>query len=158
SRVAESTGLKKSAVRIRLQSLATQGLVHMNYSTKMKAFYRLRSPIDRREVPELSDEPFLTVQDVLVLFKHFDLKPSLQDLVIATRLPIKVIMREMKYFQKQGIIQILYGSTDAMGTVTGTKSFVLEEPYRSNPDQFLAKEEKLNLELRKVLVKDSLLV
>ncbi|MEL6391731.1 MAG: helix-turn-helix domain-containing protein, partial [Bacteroidota bacterium] len=29
SRVAESTGLKKSAVRIRLQSLATQGLVHM---------------------------------------------------------------------------------------------------------------------------------
>ncbi|MEM8584311.1 MAG: helix-turn-helix domain-containing protein [Bacteroidota bacterium] len=158
NRVAELTGLKKSAVKIRLQSLAHQRLVHMNYSTKMKAFYRLRTPIDQREVPKLSEEPFLTVQDVLVLFKHFDLKPNLQDLVVATRLPIKVIMREMRYFQKEGIIQILYGSTDGMGTSTGTKSFVLEEPYRSNPDQFLAKEERLNLELKEVLVKESLLV
>ncbi|MEM6397128.1 MAG: hypothetical protein AAF741_12335 [Bacteroidota bacterium] len=154
----DKSGLTKYEASARLQNLATQGLLRMSYSAKMKAFYKLRKPFDKRDPPTLSEEPFLTVQDVLTLFKHFDFAPDLQDLVIATRLPVKVIMREMRYFQKEKIIQILYGSTDGMGTATGSKSFVLEEPYRSNPDKFLAKEERLNLELREVLVKDSLLV
>lgn len=152
------TDLTKAEARSRMTSLVTNGLVRMNYTATMKGYYRLVQPLDQRPGPELSKEPFLTVQDILQLFKHYNFNPSLQDLLVATRLPVKVIMREMKYFQKEKIVTMLYSSTDGMGTTYGSRSFVLQEPYRTNPDQFLAREMELNREVKETLVKESLLV
>ena len=154
----DQTKLSKAEARSRMHSLVNNGLVRMSYTSTMKGYYRLMKPLDKRAGPELSEEPFLTVQDILNLFKHYDYNPSLQDLLVATRLPIKVIMREMKYFQKEKIVTILYGATDGMGTAHGVRTLVLQEPYRTNPDKFLARELELNREVKETLVKESLLV
>lgn len=150
-RIVEKTALTKSQVSRRIQHLQYNGLLKYGYSNSLKYYYSLADPIDHRKPPELSQEPFLTVEDILKLFKHFDYKLTLQNLCTATGLPLKIIKRELKYFVKEGIIsEINY--TDGSGMHT-KKTYTLREPYRSNPDQFLEMEKLINPQLEKIYEK-----
>jgi len=66
-----------------------------------------------------------------------------------TGLPIVVIRREMKYFIKEKIVKMLY-AYNSDGTAT-SKTYILEEPYRSEPDIFLKKQEEIDFELEELL-------
>ena len=150
-RMVEKTDLTKSKATRRLQHLQYNGLLKVGYSNSFKYYYSLSSPIDHREAPELSNEPFLTVEDILKLFRHFDYKLTLQNMCTATGLPIKIIKRELKYFVKEKIIsEINY--TDPSG-MNSRKTYTLREPYRSNPDQFLEMENLINPQLEKIYEK-----
>lgn len=146
--VMELTGLTKKQSTQRLQHLQMNQLLRASYTSSFRYYYKLYQPIDHREPPKLSNAPFLTVEDVLLLFKHFNYEFNLQDLVIATGLPLLVIKREMKYFVKEKIIEMLYTSMDAVGTTM--KTYILREPYRSDPDKFLAMEGEINPQLEKI--------
>ena len=75
---------------------------------------------------------------------------------MATGLPLAVIKREMKYFEKQGTVQrLVRANTSGMAM---ERFFVLQDPYRSDPDRFRAKAGVLDLELREILKNDNLIV
>ncbi|MEL6142276.1 MAG: hypothetical protein AAFU67_11720, partial [Bacteroidota bacterium] len=97
----------------------------------------------------------LTVDDLLQLFELYDYKLDAQKLILATGLPLAIIKREMKYFEKEGMIKTLYTSVH-YGAPTA-RQFYLNEPYRSNPQQFLQREKELNAEVEELLRNDSLL-
>jgi len=82
------------------------------------------------------------------LFIHHKHKLTLQQICIDTGLPIVVIKREMKYFIKEKIVKMLH-SYNQNGTMNRT--YILEEPYHSNPDIFLEKQEEINFELEELL-------
>lgn len=147
-RMLAKTNLTKSEVSFRLSYLGFLGLTKTLYTSSFKTLHRLADPIEKREIPELSKKPYLTVEDILKLFKVYDYKLTLQNLCLATGLPLSILKREMKFFEKEKIVEVLTEySADGM---SGKKNWVLREPYRSNPDQFLALEEKMNLELEKI--------
>lgn len=151
ARIVEKTNLTKSQATRRIQHFQYNGLLKYGYSNSLKYYYSLAEPIDHRKAPEMSKEPFLTVEDILKLFRHFDYKLTLQNMCTATGLPIKIIKRELKYFVKEKIIsEINY--TDASGMHT-KKTYTLREPYRSNPDQFLEMENLINPQLEKIYEK-----
>jgi len=148
----EITPLTKQQARFRLIYFQGQGLLKQSHDSRMKAHYSLASPIDERPTPPLSDKPFLTVEDILTLFKHHDHKLTLQKICMSTGLPIVVIKRELKYFTKEKIIKMLY-TYNENGTAT-SKTYILEEPYRSEPDIFLEKQEEIDFELEELLEED----
>lgn len=145
----EVTPLTKKQVRFRLMYFQGQGLVKYSHDTRMKAYYSLTAPIDERPAPPLSDKPFLTVEDILTLFKHHDYQLTLQKICMNTGLPIVVIKRELKYFTKENIVKMLY--TYGADGATTSKTYILEEPYRSNPDIFMEKQEEIDFELEELL-------
>jgi len=145
----EVTPLNKRQLRFRLMYFQGQGLVKYSHDTGMKAYYSLAAPIDERPAPPLSDKPFLTVEDILTLFKHHDHKLTVQKICMDTGLPIVVIKREMKYFTKEKIVKMLY--TYGADGMTTSKTYILEEPYRSDPDIFLEREDEINFELEELL-------
>ncbi|NNE29555.1 MAG: hypothetical protein HKN16_07955 [Saprospiraceae bacterium] len=130
------TGLTSSEVRSRLQFFVLNKVLRTSYTNKLKYYYSLSNPLDKREGPALSDKPFLTVADILTLFKHFDYRMSLQDICMATRLPMQVILREMKYFEKEKVVVLLHTTTN-VHTGETIKDYILQEPYRSNPEKFM---------------------
>jgi len=148
----EVTPLNKRQLRFRLMYFQGQGLVKYSHDTGMKAYYSLAAPIDERPAPPLSDKPFLTVEDILTLFKHHDHKLTVQKICMDTGLPIVVIKREMKYFTKEKIVKMLY--TYGADGMTTSKTYILEEPYRSDPDIFLEKQEEIDFELKELLEED----
>ncbi len=147
-RLMENSDLTKSEAKFRMTYLSYMGFLKTSYNSSYKSVYSLNKKLDRREIPELSNKPFLTVEDILKLFKTYDFQLSLQNMCIATGLPLSVIKKEMKYFEKEKVIESMTEYTaDGM---TGRKFWTLKEPYRSNPDKFLALETKMNLELEKL--------
>lgn len=60
----------------------------------------------------------------------------------------------MKYFQKQKIIQTLSQSSHYGGA--GGKTFVLQEPYRSEPERFLEQQLDLDRQMESILRKEDL--
>jgi len=153
--LAERTGISKNEARMRISSLFNYGLLRISRDKLGKNYYSLAAPLDEREPSGLSPEPFLTVDDILQLFELYDFKLDPQKLILATGLPLSIIKREMKYFEKEGIIKILYTSMH-YGSPTA-RQFYLNEPYRSNPQQFLQREKELNAEVEELLRNDSLL-
>jgi len=151
-RIVEKTNLTKSQAGRRLQFLQYNGLLKYGYSNGLQYYYSLAEAIDHRDAPTLSSEPFLTVEDILTLFKHFDYRLTLQKICIATGLPIQVIKRELKFFEKEKIITSINSYGDPSG-MTMKKTFTLREPYRSNPDAFLQMEKLINPELEKIYEK-----
>ena len=147
--LAEITPLTKKQVRFRMIYFMGQGVVKQSHDAKMSAYYSLAAPIDERPAPPLSDKPFLTVEDILTLFKHHDHKLTLQKICMNTGLPIVVIKREMKYFIKEKIVKMLY-TYNENGSAT-SKTYILEEPYRSDPDIFLEKQDEIDMELEELM-------
>lgn len=145
----EITALTKQQARFRLIYFQGQGVVKQSHDTSMKAHYSLAAPIDERPAPPLSDKPFLTVEDILTLFKHHNHQLTLQKICMNTGLPIVVIKREMKYFIKEKIVKLLYSVGES--GMAQTKTYILEEPYRSEPDIFLERQEEINFELEELL-------
>lgn len=151
----DETGMTKTEASIRLTALHTASIVKASYTSSFKYYYELRKPLIEREVPPLSPEPFLTVNDILNLFQAYEYKLDFQDLIVATGLPLDVIKREMKYFEKEKVVRSLY-TTNSSGTMT-IRRFFLAEPYRSNPTAFLNREKELNAKVKEILREDLLI-
>jgi len=146
--IMERFGLSKFAADGRLSYFLGNGLLRtLHTSNGMKLYYTLTSPIDKPYDIDLSDEPFITVDDILAIFKHFDFRVSLQEICLVSGLPIKVIKEEMKYFEKEKIVKSLI-QTDPQATMH-RMVYMLEEPYKSNPDSFLQLKEA-DLKLRSI--------
>ncbi|PHN07136.1 hypothetical protein [Flavilitoribacter nigricans] len=150
----EHSKMTRSQARVRLNLLREFGVLEPHYAAGFRAYYSLAGPLDERPAPKLSPEPFLTVEDMLTLFKHFDFRITPQQLIMSTGLPVTILRREMKYFQKQGILQSLtpYGQ---IGTAE-SRSYVLMEPYRSNPERFLDQRLDLDRQMESILRKEDL--
>jgi len=156
--LAEQTELTKKEAYTRLLALAQHGITVTSMSQTSKGgkyFFELREPLDEREAPELSPEPFLTVDDILRLFEAFDYQLDPQKMILATGLPLKIIDREMKYFQKEGVVRILYRAHG--GSTSWGRKYYLEEPYRSDPQRFLNREKEMNEKVRELLRDDLML-
>ncbi len=149
------TDLSLNAARSRLGELMNYGIFNRNVGGS-RYYYSLKEPLPEDKNLPLSSDPFLTVEDLLVIFEAYNGRVSAQDLIMATGLPLGILKREMKHFQKQGIVRAMRGYSQN-GFVM-QRFFILEEPYRSNPDRFRAKAEKLDLEMKKILVDEKYLV
>lgn len=153
--LADRTGMKKAQASARLYTLSTFGALQTAYNQSLKTYYSLAAPLDQRPAPDLSPEPFLTVQDMLSLFRHFDFRLNPANLVNATGLPVAVLKRELKYFHKEKVVETLTSSA-GYGSALARKTFVLREPYRSHPDRFLDRQEDLDLNMERILRKEDL--
>lgn len=148
--IARVFGIKKSQAATRLRILNQNGVLSILYNKTMTSgSYTLSRQIDKSYELELSQEPFMTLEDLLTIFKHYEYKISLQELILATGLPMKVIKREMKYFEDEKIIKIMLKMEN---TYAYQRLYMLNEPYRSNPDAFL-KLDNVNLELKSIYEK-----
>lgn len=138
------TGIKKSKCSKRLYFLYHKKILKINFSG-MRRYFELTEPIVEQPQPTLSSEPFFSLSDLLILFKHHDFRLNLVDICLATRLPIAVILDELKYFEKKKIIRIV---RDLMNH---NHWYVLEEPYRNDPDKFLKEEaDVIDLDLSRI--------
>ncbi|MBB4078649.1 hypothetical protein GGR28_001262 [Lewinella aquimaris] len=155
-RLAKTTQLSKGEARSRLMRLAMAGILDQGYNKRLVNHYTLREPITDEEQPSLSPAPFLTVDDLFLLFERYGFRPRDQDLIMATGLPLAMIRREMDYFAKEGVIDTIYFS--AGYGKQSQRTYVLQEPYRSQPAAFLLRANRDNLELREILRNDNFIV
>lgn len=148
--IARVFSIKKSSAAARLRTLNHNGVLSMLYNKTMtKGSYTLSRPIEKTYDLDLSNEPFMTLEDLLKIFKHYDYQVSLQELILATGLPMKVIKREMKYFEDEKIIKIMLKMENSYAY---QRLYLLNEPYRSNPDAFLSLD-NVNLDLKTIYEK-----
>lgn len=152
----DKTDLTLNQARGRLSALMAYGLLRRSTNSKGRFFYSLGEPLVEAPDLNLSSDPFLTVEDLLKIFEHYDYRVSAQSLIMATGLPLAVIKREMKYFENQGIVQRL-SRANASGMMV-ERFFVLQDPYRSDPERFRAKAGVLDLEMREILRNDNLIL
>lgn len=152
----DRTGMTLNQARHRLSGLFMYGLLNKSVSNATRYYYSLKEPLKDPPALDLSPDPFLTVEDLLKIFKAYDYRVSAQDLIMVTGLPLGVIKREMKHFRKQGIIEHMRGMVP-QGSVSN-RFFILQEPYRSNPEQFRARAGTLDLELKEILLNENLIV
>lgn len=155
--LAELTGMTVSQARRRFSAFHVAGMLHSSYNNRARSFYGLKVPYSEPPNLELSPDPFLTVEDMLQLFDAYGGRLTVQDMLLATKLPLAVLMREMKHFEKEGVVQQLTSTTAAYSGVT-SKFFVLQEPYRSDPGAFQARAGEVDLELRTILRAEDLIV
>jgi len=146
--LADITPLSPKQLQARLTYFSFQGIVKNKIDARFKGYYSLLAPIDERPAPKLSSKPFLTVEDILTLFKHHNHQLTLQQICMDTGLPVSIINREMKYFVNEKIVN----TVSTVGQYD--KTFILKEPYRSNPDIFLEKQEEIDFELEELLEED----
>ena len=71
----------------------------------MQVYYTLAKSIEKSYDLNLSNDPFMTVEDLMIIFKHYDYQVSLQEVCLSTGLPLKVILEEMKYFEKEKVVK-----------------------------------------------------
>jgi hypothetical protein len=152
----DKTGMTLNQCRHRLSGLYMYGMLNKSLSNGTRNYYSLKEPLGETPDLNLSPDPFLTVEDLLKIFEHHNYRVSAQDLIMATGLPLGVIKREMNHFKKQGIIQHMRGM--APQGVVSNRFFILQEPYRSNPEQFRARASTLDLELKEILLNENLIV
>ncbi len=145
-RLVRLTPLTKSEARTRLYSLRMSGILRQMSNGRMTKFYSLYDEDIDTQLLNLDDTPYLSTEDILQLFQHFDYNVDLTKLCFATNLPIKEIKREMNFYKKEGVIEELYHMT--AGGVNKRYIYLLKEPYRSDPDLFLS-EVKLDERHRK---------
>jgi len=155
--LSDRTDLNKSEAKNRLSLLHMRQVLHGSHSSHWpyQTHYSLKQKIDERTAPVLSNNPFLSVEDLLKLFIHHDYKLTLHDLIMATNLPINIIVREMKYFIKNKIVNAVTQSysPDGMTTVYSKSFYVLRGEYRDNPESLIKDQEKYNLDLSKIYEK-----
>jgi len=144
-------GLTKFEAGGRLRHFMTNGLLRrMTTRNGMKTYYTLSKPVEKSYDLVLTDDPFMTVEDLMLIFKHNDYQVSLQEICLCTGLPIKVILEEMKYFEKEEVIKCLLLSINS--GFSHQKVYVLCEPYRSNPESYMALAD-VNFELNEIYEK-----
>lgn len=154
--LADQTDLSLNQARSRLNSLMLFGILSRSANRRGRYFFELVQRLEEPEPLELSPEPFLTVNDLLTIFPAFGNRVSAQDLIMATGLPLAIIKREMRFFEKEGIVQMLYKS-DSNGVVK-RRTFVLQEPYRSDHQKFRDKAGVLDLKMKDILLDENLLL
>lgn len=152
----DATPLTLTQARSRLSALYSFGILNRSYSNKARHYYGLREPLAGRPELTFSNEPFLTTEDLLAIFRHYDYRPTAQQLILATGLPLGVVKREMKYFEKEKVVQKL-SRMDGAGVVS-TVFYILLEPYRSDPGLMSGEAERLDLEMRALLRAENLIV
>jgi len=142
------TGLTKAQLKKRFYIFQMKAIVNIGYTNSFKYYYSLKQPITKGPFPLLSSDPFLTIADLMALFKHFDYRLSLQDLCISTGLPVNVIANEMKHFLKEKIVaELNHSSADGMSS---SKFYILTDAYRDNPEKYIENQEAINLDLSKI--------
>lgn len=154
--LAEKTELTLTEARTRLNALFGYGILQRSYNSRGRHFFGTRDAVESPPELKLSHDPFLTVEDLLQIFEAYDYKVTAQQMIMATGLPLAVIKRELKYFESQKIVQKLQRA-DTQGMVT-RRFFVLQDPYRSDPGRFRDQADRLNLEMREILLNDNLIV
>ncbi len=152
----DKTEMTLNESRTRLSALMSYGILQRSSNSKGRHFYGTREPVNEPPELALSPDPFLTVEDLLQIFEAYDYKVTAQQMIMATGLPLDVLKRELKYFEDQKIVQKLK-RTDAQGMTT-KRFFVLQDPYRSDPERFRSQADKLDLEMREILLNDNLIV
>jgi len=145
--LAKKSGLNKSQASMRLSSLYMSGVVKQ-MSSGFKSFYELKKGIDSANLLQLSEKPFISIEDLFALFEHYDHKMDLQDICVATGLPFKVIKREMKYFEKEGIVHHMHTYTsDGM---TANRFYTLQDAYKGEGAKAATRNAEINLDLEKI--------
>jgi len=152
----DKTELTINEARTRLNSLMMFGVLNRSTNRSGRHFFSLQEPLAENPNLTLSSDPFLTVEDLLDIFSHYNYRVTPQQLIMATGLPMNIIKREMKYFENQKIVQRLQRA-DANGGII-RRFYVLQDPYRSDPERFRAKASQLDLEMKEILRNDNLLV
>lgn len=153
--VAEKTGLSKGEASSRLSSLSTGGLLSMGTNaTGMKAYFELAAPLETVEGIKLSDEPFLTLEDLQQIFVAYDYKVSPHDLMVTTGLPWGLLSREMQHFRKSGIIEV----ANIVRPGDSFKQYILLEAYHPSDKLDLDSRNKINEEVKQVLYEERFLV
>ncbi|MEM9549493.1 MAG: hypothetical protein AAGA77_26215 [Bacteroidota bacterium] len=140
--------LSKYESTIRLRHFYTNGILTILRSgSGLKSYYTLSRPIDKSYDLNLTDDPFMTKEDLLMIFKHYDYQVSMQEICLCTGLPLKIILEEMKYFEKEGVVnRLLKSNKDGF---SHQRLFTLCEPYRSNPDAYMDLRDA-NIELKEI--------
>lgn len=147
--LAKKSGMSLGQARTRLQRLQFAGVVN-SMSSGIKSFYELKTPIEQEDLISLSDQPFISIEDLFTLFDHFKHKMSLQDICVATGLPFKVIKEEMKYFQKEGVV---HSMTQHNGSgMVASKFYTLQDAYKNRKGNSEDNEE-MNLDLKKIYLR-----
>jgi len=149
--LAKKSGMSQSQARTRLHRLHFEGVVNV-MSSGVKYFYELKVPIEKENLIDLSDKPFISIEDLFILFDHFNHKMSLQDICIATGLPFRVIKEEMKYFAKEGIVHKMIQHNPSGSTPS--KFFTLQDNHKRRTDGS-AEGQKMNLDLEQIYQKIS---
>ncbi|NJC26304.1 hypothetical protein [Neolewinella antarctica] len=157
--LASFTGITVNQARHRLTAFNTAGMLTMSYNKRGRYFYALKQAYRDPAQVSFSPDPFLTVEDLLQLFAANDNRANIQDIILATRLPLQILKRELKHFEKEGFIQQLTASsTQELEGGKMAKFYVLQEPYRSEPHRFRERAGTLDLELKQLLKKENLIV
>ena len=156
-RLSEITSLSLSEARLRLSTLSTAGLIAAGYNARGRNYFRLCTPLIEIPPLDLSSDPFLTVEDILKIFGAYKFKLTEQDLILATGLPLALIRRELNHFEKQQVLETVYTSNPT-GTASQQRTYVLKEPYRSQPDAFLEQADAMDREVRTILRNDNYIV
>lgn len=151
----DKTKLSLNEARDRLSNLMTYGILNRSVGGS-RYYYGLKEALPEEKNLTLSSDPFLTVEDLLTIFEAHNYRVSAQDLILSTGLPLNIIKREMKHFQARGIVQSMRGMVP-QGAVSN-RFFILQEPYRSNPERFRARAPELDLELKEILLNENLIV
>jgi len=146
----ENYDLTKKEAKLSLSILAQNKIVKIQVGRKSKRYYELVKPIAKGPFPSLSEKPFLTLGDLMVLFKHFGYRLTLQDLCLATKLPIAFLVKELKYFIQENIVEHLRNIKNT------TDTYILKEPYRSNPEDYSKNEGRIDLDLRNLYEKSEM--
>jgi hypothetical protein len=155
-RLRDLTGLSLAEARGRLNAMSHYGILRRNSNSKGRHFFGLRDSLEEKEALDLSTDPFLTMEDLMLIFRAHDFRVTAQELILATGLPLAVIKREMKYFEKKGIVEKLQRS-DSNGVMI-RRFFVLQDPYRTDHDLILRESPGLNKEMKEILLNENLIV
>lgn len=150
--LAKKSGISLSQARTRLHRLMYAGVVHQ-MTSGFKYFYELKNPIQKENLIDLSDNPFISIEDLITLFEHFEYKMTLQNICIATGLPFKIIKEEMKYFQKEGVVHEM---SQHSGTgLIANKFYTLQDGFKGSRGDFVARDKEINLDLEQIYKKIS---
>lgn len=152
----ERTELTLNQARARLAALMSYGILSRSGNRKGRYYYSLNETLEEAPDLQLSPDPFLTVEDLLSIFAHYNYRVTPQNLIMATGLPLAVVKREMKHFENEGIVQRLQRANQS--GMMMERFFVLQEPYRSDPEKFRARASVMDLELREILKNDNLIL
>lgn len=144
----EQFGLTKFEAGGRLRHMLNNGILRiLRTRNGLKSYYTLLKPIDKEYSLDLTDDPFMTIEDLMLIFKHYDYQVSIQEICLCTGLPLKVINEEMKYFEKENVVKcLLMTNQSGFGY---QRIYTLCEPYRSNPEEYLSLKDA-NFELKEI--------
>ena len=156
-RLSDLTDLTLSQARQRLNAFYAIGILKKSHNQKARSFFSLREPYSEPPAVAFSPDPFLTMEDLMKVFRAHDGQITVQEMILATRLPLRVLIREMKHFEKQGIVEQL-STTHGSNGGTMVKFYVLQDPYRSDPTAFEARAGTVNMELKELLTNEQLIV